>query len=427
MGRLLLIYVSGIDGSGKTTVATFLYYQLKKYGLPVVRIWFRFPYFFLYPILLLARKLGLTKVYESNSRTLSVHFFEPIASPYTILFVFDFALNFMFRVILRSLLPLIIIIERGPLDSLVDLLSDISRVRVNSVLLKFFLNLQKHGIIIVTSANLDTIKERRAEAKVDPKFTLRYKLYKLLILKYFDRGHMIIIDSQKRKEDNFTILRVMTDKVRHAYGYLGYGKKFSNPYLKALFANRWIILASNWLVQGSMIADPVENIVRFTTDLISSLIVLILTANPIYSFITFLLVHTLNYIFNSNSMHIMRFFRRVDVRQGLDKILTYLEHQNLDGIEAIVVFGSLVRNEVKPASDLDIRVIRKSSISSTIKAYVLITKLRLFALRNCIPLDIFIHTKKKLCRIISLDELKKIYIIPHYRKEDILKECQVLR
>jgi len=403
MGRPLLIYVSGIDGSGKTTVATFLYYQLRKYGLPVVRIWFRFPYFLLYPILFLARKLGLTKVYESNSRTFTVHFFEPIANPYTILFVFDFALNFMFRIVLRSLLPLIIIVERGPLDSLVDLLSDISRVRVNSVLLKFLLNLQKQGLIVVTSANLDTIRERRTEAKVDPKFTLKYKLYKLLIFKYFDKNHIIIIDSQKRKEDNFALLRVIADKVRNAYGYLvSYGKKVSNPYLKAPFANRWFILATNWLVQGALIADSIENIVRFTTDLVPSLIVLSLTANPTYSFIVFLLMHTLNYIFNSNSMSNIRFFRRVDVKQSLNKVLTYLEHQNLDEIEAIVLFGSLVRNEVKPTSDLDIRVIRKSSISSAIKAYVLVTKLRLFALRNCIPLDMFIHTKKKLCRIVTL-------------------------
>jgi len=427
MGRSILIYISGIDGSGKTTAATFLYYQLKRRGLPVVKIWFRFPYLSSYLILLIARLSGLTKVYRSNDKTFTVHFFEQIAKPYMILFVLDFSLHFILRIIFRALLPLIIIVERGPLDNLDDLLSDISKVRINNVVLKFFLKLQMRGVTILTTADINTIMNRRIEARRDPKFILRYKIYKFLFLKYLAKGGSIIaIDTQRHKEHNFMTLMSIANTIRNVYGYLGYGKKFSNPYLKAFFANRWIILATNWLLQGSMIADPIENIIRLVIDVAFFSIALMFTANLVYAFIAFLLAHTLNYILNSNCMHIIRFFKRVDIQQGLEKVLDYLKNQNINRIEAVVIFGSFVRNEVKPTSDLDIRVIRKRSIRSAIRAYIIVTKLRFFALRNGIPLDIFIHTKKKLCKIVDSYELKKMYVIPYCKKENLLKECQLL-
>ena len=423
MARSIIVYVSGIDGAGKTATATTLEQQLRKLGLPVIRIWFRFPYFTLYPLLFIAHKIGMTKTFRYNNKTFTVHFFERIARPYILLFVFDFTLHLIARVLVRTLLPLIIIVERGPIDTLVDLLSDVNaqHSRLCSTVRRYFINLQKRGITIFTTADLRTIIKRRPESIIDPKFLYRYKLYNLLLKKHL--SSTIIINTSKPQQVNTMRLKAISTYIVKIYGYKGYGKLFENPYLKAFFANRWIILASNWLVQGSLIADPTENIIRIIVDTTLPLIVLHLTSNTTYTILSLIAAHTLNYLFNSNSTHVIRFFRKVNPEKNLNAVINFLSKQNIDHLYAVVIFGSIVRREQKSSSDIDIRIIRENHIKRAIKSYILLAKLRFFALRHGIPLDIFMHTIDKLCKIVNPNEINKMYIIPPTRKKDIINAC----
>jgi len=56
-----IIFLSGVDGSGKTTLATSLVKALENKGLEANYVWYRWTAFFSYPLLALCRALGYTK------------------------------------------------------------------------------------------------------------------------------------------------------------------------------------------------------------------------------------------------------------------------------------------------------------------------------------------------------------------------------
>jgi hypothetical protein len=54
------IYITGCDGTGKTTQTTLLLEQLRATGVKSRRVWLRFPFFFSLPLLVYARWRGLS-------------------------------------------------------------------------------------------------------------------------------------------------------------------------------------------------------------------------------------------------------------------------------------------------------------------------------------------------------------------------------
>ena len=415
MARNIIIYISGIDGSGKTTLATILEQQLRKLGLPVIRIWFRFPYFALYPLLVLAHKLNLTKNFKYKNKTFTVHFFKHMAIPYTLLYLIDFTLHYLLRIRCRSLLPLILIVDRGPIDSVIDLMTDAEfpyPSKQVKLALKYFINLQLRGLTILADASFEVIAKRRPEILIDPKSRLRYLLYKFVFQKCCRSKSMIVFNTEKSLRINYKKLVKVSEVIGANYGHIGYGKKVRNPYFRALLASKCFILV-NWLFQGIFIADITENIIRFVIDILLPLLIFILTSNLILSIFMFIIAHTINYIFNSNSPIIILYMnKKINMDLCLKKIEQYIKRRNVSkGIRAILVFGSLTKGKASKYSDIDIRIVRKQGIINAIKTFVWTAKLRWYALRQRIPMDIFISTYDKLNKIIENEELQKQIIL----------------
>ncbi len=415
MAKIKTISVSGVDGSGKSTVSTILYKLALENKLPVVKIWFRFPYFFSYILLMFARIIGLTKTYRYGSRTYTIHFFEHIKQPYKLLLTVDYIINYIIRIITRKIIGVLIIFDREGLDSLVDYYVDTSDiVDSKSIIYRIFLreHLLPKQFTIIAEAPVKLLLERRPELLYDPKFLHRIAYYRILArrLKRQHKEQTIIIDTSRPLSETMSVLFRIVRTTIESFKPLGYSKKFSNPYIKAVFTNKYVILFTNWLLQGSFIASPVENIIRILLDVAAFITPLILLGNVWVAILTLLIAHTVNYIFNSNAAHTRRFFTRYpDIEDKVKKMVDYIRENlvNHRGVKEVVIFGSSIRRELGEHSDIDLRIVYRNGFSNIINAYYFLTKLRWFAIKNNIPLDAFLASEENTLKNISLEERTK--------------------
>ena len=408
MARSIVVFVSGIDGSGKSTVVEKLADRLRRRGLPVIVRWFRFPYFLTIPFLIVARLTGRTRLLEAGGKRFSVHFFEHFPPVYKLLYAFDHALYYLAKYGVSLVLPIVIVSDRGPLDNLVDLLADTGDYEASGLLVRGFLKMQGRGLTILATASLSELMARRPEARIDPKYKARLELYDKILGSNSRLIKPIIIDTGRDPRLNEDILESIADTLASNYGHVGWGKKLGNPYLRALAASNAFILA-NWLFQGSRVADSSENLFRAVLD--ASAIILGLLAGSVTGAIGFFLIaHTASYILASNSPIALSYLNKSKPPQEAMRLLESYVRENKPGayIQRIVVFGSISREAAKKYSDIDVRVVRSRGAANAVRALLWTMRLRLFAWRNRLPLDVFITTPEKLADIISKEEKGKI-------------------
>ncbi|MEM1831806.1 MAG: hypothetical protein QXJ97_09800 [Desulfurococcaceae archaeon] len=412
VAKSIVIHVSGIDGSGKTTIARKLYYLIEREKLPVFLTWFRFPYFFSIPLLLLAKVAGLTRTYKAGNKRFSVHFFAPIRKVFTVLYVLDFTVYYMIKYKLRAVLPIILISDRGPLDNLVDLLVDIESIRINTLIVNYFIKLQANGLTLLAKCNYDTLIKRRLEANIDPKFKIRLKLYDLLLLKYRLLLKPILINTSKHVKENEGILSAISRILRLNYGHLGLSKYVKNKYLKAILASR-LSLVVNWAFQGVKIADATENGFRLLLDFTFFVVAYIISGSLSISILALVIAHTINYLINSNGPRIQVVLgKKTDVEYSLQAIENYVKNNPPSGyVEAVVVFGSVIKKSISKYSDIDIRVVRRKGIKNALLSLLWTMKFRLYMWRHGIPGDIFIATREKITKTIKPDELESLQYV----------------
>ena len=124
MKRGQFIYITGCDGTGKTTQARLLLEQLNAQGLKTRHVWLRFPFFLSAPLLAYARLRGYSWHEETEGvrhgywdfqrSRLMRHFF-----PWALLL--DAAMAALWKIYIPLWLRHTIVCERFVLDMLVDL------------------------------------------------------------------------------------------------------------------------------------------------------------------------------------------------------------------------------------------------------------------------------------------------------------------
>ena len=127
-----IIFISGIDGSGKTTLAKSLVEALKNKGVEVDYVWYRWTAFFSYPLLALCRALGYTK----RQRYLVVreyHRNAAIATLWAILYPLDYVLCSLAKIRITRKANSVIVFDRFIPDIIADV---IFQTRIN-ILKKF--------------------------------------------------------------------------------------------------------------------------------------------------------------------------------------------------------------------------------------------------------------------------------------------------
>jgi thymidylate kinase len=181
-----LIYVMGIDGSGKSTVSEHLAQKLREQGYTVNVEWLRFNHVLSKPLLGLCRLIGLTRYETHDGIRVGYHDFHR-SRMISWLFVLFQYLDAM-RVKYFKIMPGIkgdrnvLILDRYVYDILVDVMVDTGMDTLHEGRMgRAFLRLLPPDTrLILVNRELDRVLDARPEGRVDQNFIKRYRHYQAI-------------------------------------------------------------------------------------------------------------------------------------------------------------------------------------------------------------------------------------------------------
>ena len=178
-----LIYVMGIDGSGKSTVSEHLAEQLRKQGYSVDILWLRFNHVLSKPLLGFCRLFGFTKYETCDGIRVGYHDFykSSIVSYAFIFFQYLDALRVKYTKILPAMREKnkVIILDRYVFDILIDVAVDTRKDNlIHSWIGKQYRKLLPHDTVsILVRRDLSDVLNVRPEGVVDRNFESRYHFF----------------------------------------------------------------------------------------------------------------------------------------------------------------------------------------------------------------------------------------------------------
>ena len=203
MGMGRIIALAGIDGSGKTTLSSWLCAELLRRGHAPEVIWSRFNNYFSAPFLAATRLTG-HNYYTSNEGTrMGFHSFESLPVPIGALFVFlqviDVNIATLFKVNIPSRRKPVVVCERGPWDTLVDVSADLmSETLPKGVWSDLFLNqIESRTDMVLVERDVNRIRACRPELRYDRKLEFRQQAYRALA----ERRGWAIVDNNGSLEE----------------------------------------------------------------------------------------------------------------------------------------------------------------------------------------------------------------------------------
>jgi len=201
--------------------------------------------------------------------------------------------------------------------------------------------------------------------------------------------------------------------------------------LTPIFRFKIVIILTNWLFQGILYADKTEKVFKILLDLILATILsfFIIPFSNIYLglLISLIISHSILFMLNGQLFALAKNFdivyndpqRIIDYADGI-KTRACKEKS----INCVVVYGSLVRGEIKPTSDLDVRVIRKSGILNGFRACIFGLKERSKALSSRFPLDMYVIDSPKHLLKMRTDEIPVVLYDPNsILNKSLLNKC----
>jgi predicted nucleotidyltransferase len=169
--------------------------------------------------------------------------------------------------------------------------------------------------------------------------------------------------------------------------------------LRPFLSNPIFALGVHWVFQGMLYMDWTERVFRIGVEVALASVFLFLLV-PVGRFpigwavtIAFLIAHTLNFLFNGQMWVVLKHFNLVKhSRAEFDEYLGQLAEKirTEPSIGRAAVYGSIVRGEWNPASDLDVRLVRRTGVANGLRACWFVLRERTRALLNKFPLDIYV-------------------------------------
>lgn len=180
------IVISGIDGSGKSTIIKALQARLGERGLDSQYVWMRYNHILVKPVHAMCRLVGLSRRYPSSQGSIWRHEFyrsQAFCSFYILLTWLDTWLG-RWRMArrLRNGKPQVVICDRWVNDILVDLAVDSRREElINSQWYSRFQRILPPGAkqFVITRGDAE-ILACRPECREDPGFAFRQTMYRRL-------------------------------------------------------------------------------------------------------------------------------------------------------------------------------------------------------------------------------------------------------
>ena len=179
------IYITGCDGTGKSTQAQLLVEQLRRQGTKTRHVWLRFPFFFSAPLLAYARLRGYSWRETTNGVCLGYWDFRRswvLRRVFPWLLLLDAALAGFWQIYLPLWLGYTIVCERYALDMLVDLSVACGDQSLHRRLpgKGFLLLLPPRRRMVILDLDASTIKSRRQDLEWDRILEQRLAQYRLL-------------------------------------------------------------------------------------------------------------------------------------------------------------------------------------------------------------------------------------------------------
>lgn len=184
-----VIYLMGIDGSGKTTVVEWLERTLKEEGYEVCTYWLRFNHSLSKPLLAFCRLVGLTRYEHIEEIRVGYHEFYRSRSISWLYVFFQYldALRVMQFKVKPSLRKrnTVVILDRYVYDIIVDLEIDTGIKNLDCsfwgrALIRL---LPKNTFVLPISRCRDALLMARPESQVDKNFENRLKLYSEVVIR----------------------------------------------------------------------------------------------------------------------------------------------------------------------------------------------------------------------------------------------------
>lgn len=211
--RAQVVFLTGVDGSGKTTHARYLIEEMKKHGIKARRVWMRGRglVFVSLPLLALCRLVGLTKVQElpSGHKVSEYHFFDnnAISRLWPWVQLIESIIATVYLVFIPSLFVKFIVVDRGVLDTLVDLCVDIRNDALIDTTGRLFVRLlPKNSLVIILDVSEKISMSRKKEIPNLIYLLSRRRIYHRLSRIY---GWKVINTNKDFQKVHREILRIM--------------------------------------------------------------------------------------------------------------------------------------------------------------------------------------------------------------------------
>jgi thymidylate kinase/predicted nucleotidyltransferase len=399
-----LIYLAGVDGSGKTTHARLLLNALAAGGMRGSYVWLRFPRLTSIPFLAYARLRGYSwrEVVDGVE-----HGYWDFRRSWLMSVIFPWALWLdTFLMATRKLyLPLMlgrsVVCDRFVADILVDLMLALNDpdffCRAPGKL--FLALLPSKAQVVVLDIETDLARQRSPDLRGDRTHAQRRQAY----LRLAERLGWPVVNNAQPLENVSTELREKL--IRQEKGDLhepdqhdiSVYAKVKSPWMQRLVHRKEGALAVHWLFQGLLYMDPTERRIKLGIDLLLSLLFGSLLKRRLRIVPAFglglIAAHTLNFIFNGQIFGVLKHFG--GVRHTWDEFNGEVERMRRKAAEEpdivyAAAFGSLARSEWSPTSDLDVRLVRAPGLRSALRVGWFAIRERARANFIRFPLDLYV-------------------------------------
>jgi thymidylate kinase len=207
------IFLIGADGVGKTTMAKMLVDSLRKEGVKAIRCWSRYNNYLSKPLLAFARLIGLNYYETHKGYKLGYHDFHKsklLSLLFVLLQAIDVNIATFWRIVRPAKRAELVISDRGPFDTLVDVMVDTSFYNLGrSPFMRLYLWLIKDKALhILLTRKYEKIKKYKEEVMFDKKYHIKVTLYQ----RYADYFGWPIIENNSGIEECLGLLLNLVKK-----------------------------------------------------------------------------------------------------------------------------------------------------------------------------------------------------------------------
>lgn len=211
--RSRFIYLTGCDGTGKTTQTKILLAELESLGVKAGHLWLRFPFFLCRPLLAYARCRGFSWYEESGGIRHGYWDFRGswlLRAVFPWLLLLDAALFSIAKVHLPLRLGRTIVCERFVLDTLVDLSLALDDPGFPSRWpgKLYPALLPGRATVAVLDLDSETVRERRPDLQGDRRLEARLEIYRQLAA---GGGYPMFSTKKSRLEINRSIWELIEE------------------------------------------------------------------------------------------------------------------------------------------------------------------------------------------------------------------------